>query len=282
MDRIRVRLFLLLCGALCVCVPTVRGHGQDPAPLARIVAAQGTNPVTVTLKVEVGVLFGGSEVDVLTPTGTVKATLVFPPNIDMVLRGDEVKGVTLRLTKPAGITGGLVSEPGRFANHAAALRALPQAAPPAPPPPPAASAASGGTVDACPYSPAELTAAFGVPFDDGKGTTRQISGGTSLHCTYVERQGSRSVILNQLVMAPAQLRASRSEWEKRLAGRLEPIVGDPDDAKWQVAQGDLTGITIHYLRSDRQVEFRLMGPGVTQGAAVAQWRTKVLSIRRLP
>lgn len=143
-ESINVKPTLLVCAVLSVCISSVQGAGQDPAPLARILAAQGTNPVTVTFKVEVR-------------AGT--------------------------LCQSCGGAAGV--------------------------------AAADAVASAC----------------TGPGST-----------------------------VPAELRASRSEWEKRLAGRLEPISGDPDGAKWQVAQGDVTGVTLHYLRNDRYVEFASWDP----------------------
>jgi hypothetical protein len=66
-----------------------------------------------------------------------------------------------------------------------------------------------------------------------------------------------------------------------LAGRLELIANDPDGAGWQVDQGDLTDVTLHYWRGMKQVEFRVSGVNRKDAAAVADMRRRVLSLRRL-
>lgn len=252
---------------------------SEPAALARIVAAEGTNPVTVTLKVDIGALFNGSDVDVLTPTGKVTARMSFPPNIDMLMKGDEVKGVRLQLQRPIAVANGLLAEAGKYADYAAAQKVLPKGSPPATPV--TTVAPSGATsANACPYTAAELTTALGIKMEEGRGRETPFAGGTGLSCTYGEIRGFRSVVVNQIVMPTTP--SMRAEFEKRFAGKMEPVAGDPDLAKWQVDQGDLTGVTLHYLRKDRQVEFRVMGVPMKDLSAVQQMRAKVLKLRRLP
>lgn len=251
----------------------------DPPALARIVTAEGTNPLTVTLKVAIGALFNGSDVDVLTPTGKVTAKMTFPPNLDMLMKGDEVKGIRLQLQRPMPVANGLLAETGKYADYATAQKALPTGAP-APPPVAAAAPAARPSAAACPYTAAELTTALGIKLEEGRGRETPFPGGTGLSCTYGEVRGFRSVFLNQIVMPATP--AARAEFEKRFAGKMEPVTGDPDLAKWQVDQGDLTGVTLHYLRQDHQVEFRVSGVPMKDLSAVQQMRARVLKLRRLP
>jgi hypothetical protein len=65
-----------------------------------------------------------------------------------------------------------------------------------------------------------------------------------------------------------------------LAGRLEPIAGDADGAAWQVGQGDLTDITLHYWRGNTGTEVRVSGVDQKNAAAVSAMRRNVLTLRR--
>jgi hypothetical protein len=252
---------------------------QDPAAVARILAVESTTPLRVTLKVDVGPLFNGTEFDVFSPKGKTTAKAAFPKYVDMMLQGDSVKGVTLQLAKPLDVTGGVVAERGRFADLASAQRSVPKAAMPVAK---AEVAAAPSTTAPCPYTPKELSAAVGITLEAGKGRETKFAGGGRYTCTYSEARGIRSVMTTQTVMSAADWAYSKSTWDKQKAGSFEAIPKDPDGGRWQINQGDLTGVTLLYLRNNSESEVRVNGVDMKNAAAVKAMRDRVLSLRRIP
>jgi hypothetical protein len=174
---------------------------------------------------------------------------------------------------------------GKFANLAAAQKAIGGGAAvtaSAETPAPAKAAANPfkESAAACPYTAAELSAALGVPFLEGRGTEYSFATGKSLSCQYTPARGFVHVAVNRQVMTAGDPKVNRASLERMLAGKVEPVAGDPDGAKWQVGQGDLTNVTLHYFRGNTGTEIRVSGVNMKDAAAVAAMRAKVLKLRR--
>ncbi len=265
--------------ASLLCVPTLSAQ-KDPGAVARILSVQSTSPLVVTLKVDVGYFYNGVDLDVFSPKGKTAAKPTFPKNIDMLMTGDSIPGVTLVLARPLDLAGGVVAERGRYPDVASAQRSMPIAPSKAANAAPAASAPP--TAQMCPYTPKELGAALGITLETGKGREMKFGGGGRYTCTYGEARGIRSVLTTQTVMSAADWAYSKSTWDKQKAGSFEAIAKDPDGARWQVNQGDLTGVTLVYLRNKSESEVRVMGVDMKNTAAVKAMRDRVLSLRRIP
>jgi hypothetical protein len=253
---------------------------DDPGAVARILSVQSTSPLSVTLKVGVGYFFNGKDLDVFSPKGKTTAKPTFPKNVEMLMPGDSITGVTLVLARPLDLAGGVVAERGKYADFASAQRSLPNAPAKSATSAPAASAPS--TAQVCPYSPKELGAALGITLEAGKGREAKFTGGGRYTCTYSEARGIRSVMVTQTVMSAADWAYSKSTWDKQKAGSFEAIAKDPDGARWQVNQGDLTGVTLLYLRNNSESEVRVNGVDMKNAAAVKAMRDRVLALRRIP
>lgn len=264
--------------------PTLRAQ-EDPGAVARIVRVESTAPLRVTLKVDVGYLVNGKALDVFSPKGKTTATPTFPKNIDLLMTGDSVAGVTLLLAQPLDLVGGVVAEQSRYANFAATQRGAKQdtkqgtaqAAPVS-----SAAGSSAAAADPCPYTTKELGTVLGITVGVGRGKGTPFSGGVSYRCSYDETAGLRSVMIIQTRMSAADWAYSKSTWDKQKAGSFEAIANDPDGARWQIGQGDLTGVTLVYLRSNAEIEVRVNGVDMKNVAAVKAMRNRVLALRRLP
>jgi hypothetical protein len=245
-----------------------------PKTIARVLSVEGG---TVTLECVVGSLTNGMTLDLLTAEGVAPVTVTLPSGLDLALTGDKPKGVTVSGGKVTA--GALIADRARFASLAEASAAAGPSKPAAAPETSAAPAVKTNPA-ACVFTPAELNSALGFEVVAGAGTERPFSGGSSLSCTYTEPKGSRSVLVNRTVMTtgPAAVNAAASK--KMLAGSLEPIPGDPDGAGWQVGQGDLTDVTLHYWRNNTGTEVRVGGVDQKNAAAVAEMRKRVLTLRR--
>jgi hypothetical protein len=245
-----------------------------PKTLARVLSVEGS---TVTLECVVGTLTNGMTLELLTAEGVAPVTVTLPSGLDLVLTGDKPKGVTVSGGKVS--VGALIADRARFASLAEASAAGGPSKPATVPETSAAPAFKPNPA-ACVFTPAELKAALGFEVGAGTGTERPFSGGSSLSCTYLEPKGSRSVVVNRTVMTtgPAAVNAAASK--KLLAGKLEPIPGDADGAGWQVGQGDLTDVTLHYWRDNTGTEVRVGGVDQKNAAAVAAMRKSVLKLRR--
>lgn len=244
--------------------------------VARVVSVEGE---TVTLLVVTGSLVNGDEVEVFTPSGKATAKVVTPSGIDLLLKGDSVKGVQLKGAKVGA--GAIAATKGQFESFAKAQAAAGGgAATPAPTPAPAPGLKDSQA--GCLFTAAEVQAALGFKVKAGRGTESAFTGGTSFSCRYLAEDGKdlRSLTLNRVVMSSRDA-ATTGELRKRLAGKLEPIAGDADQAVWQVDQGDLTDVTLHYVRGSASTEVRVGGVNVKDAAAVKAMRKRVLSLRRL-
>lgn len=265
--------------ASVLCVQTLSAQ-KDPGAVARILSVQSTAPLVVTLKMDVGYLFNGTDLDVFSPKGKTTAKPTFPKNVDMLTPGDSVPGVTLVLARPLDLAGGVVAERGRYPDLASAQRSMPNAPAKAASAAPASSAPSTAVV--CPYTTKELGAALGIALGAGVGREMKFGGGGRYTCTYGEARGFRSVMTTQTVMSAADWAYSKSTWDKQKAGSFEAIAKDADGARWQVNQGDLTGVTLIYLRSNSESEVRVNGVDMKNAAAVKAMRDRVLALRRIP
>jgi hypothetical protein len=89
-------------------------------------------------------------------------------------------------------------------------------------------------------------------------------------------------MISQTRMSAADWAYSKSTWDKQKAGSFEAIANDPDGARWQIGQGDLTGVTLVYLRGNAEIEVRVNGVDMKNAAAVKAMRDRVLALRRVP
>lgn len=132
------------------------------------------------------------------------------------------------------------------------------------------------------FKPAELQAAFGVPFADGKPQPPIAAGPVTLHaCRYEAKNFSLRVGADIYGTPEAAKQAQRA-----LAGKLVPIPGDPDGASFQEGQGDLTDPALHYTRGNVAIQLRIMGiyydsPG-DKAQAMQRMRQKLAALRRVP
>lgn len=247
---------------------------HPPKALGRVVSVEGT---TVTLELLLGSLGNDDELDVFTPRGQSVGKVKLPSDIGLVTRGDTVKGIAL-----VGATvepGALVADRGRFTSLAGASAALPGAS--------AATAADKRaeglkeSTAGCLFTPAELARSLGFEVGAGRGTEAASEWGTSYSCTWGEEKGRRSVTVRRMVLTTGDPATNWAQYKKTLAGRLEPIAGDSDQAVWQVDQGDLTGVTLHYFRGNTATAVRVSGVDMQDPRAVAGMRQAVLALRRL-
>jgi hypothetical protein len=247
---------------------------HPPKALGRVVSVEGT---TVTLELLLGSLGNNDELDVFTPRRHSVGKVKLPSDIGLVTRGDRVKGIAL-----VGATveaGALVADRGRFASLAGVSAALPGAS--------AATAAdkpADGLKEStagCLFTPAELARSLGFTVAAGRGTEVASGWGTSYSCTWGEEKGRRSVTVRRMVLTTGDPATNWAQYKKTLAGRLEPIGGDADQGVWQVDQGDLTGVTLHYFRGNTATSVRVSGVDIQDPRAVAAMRQAVLTLRRL-
>lgn len=133
--------------------------------------------------------------------------------------------------------------------------------------------------EACAYSVQELETALGIKLQGGRGSEVAFAGGKQLSCTY-SGKGLHSVTMTQVRMDNAASMAA--SYDRFKAGTMEPISGDADKARWQLGQGDLTAVTLDYLRGGTQTQVRVNGVNMKNPAEVAQMRARVQTLRRLP
>ncbi|KPF69956.1 hypothetical protein IP84_03520 [beta proteobacterium AAP99] len=140
-----------------------------------------------------------------------------------------------------------------------------------------------GKSTACPFTAAEVGAALGTKFEEGKAgkETPFGAGSVSRGCRYESK--NYTLMVNSIVYGtPVQAKDAF----KPMAGRLKPVAGDPDGAMLQEGQGDLTSPTVHYLRGAQHTELRILGiyysdPG-KKDAALKDFQGKLLKLRRVP
>lgn len=239
--------------------------------LARVVSSEGA---TVTLEVVSGAVVNGDQLDVFVDGKQSTVTVKLPSSVDLMMKGDTLKGVAL-----VGVTvtpGTLVTTKGAFASANAARQAFAGGAPVAPP---SAEPALKESTAGCVFTSEELSRALGFKVGAGKGTESAFSGGRSLTCQWAELKGLRFVVVNrQLLSGDAE--TNRLALRKMLAGRLEDVPRDPDHAAWQVDQGDLTDVTLHYFRDNVGTEVRVSGFDRKNRAVADELRRRVLTLRR--
>ncbi|HET7773555.1 MAG TPA: hypothetical protein VFK82_06995 [Burkholderiaceae bacterium] len=140
-----------------------------------------------------------------------------------------------------------------------------------------------GKSAACPFTAAEVGAALGTQFEEGKAGMEIPFGAGSVmrDCRYSSKQ--YSLMVKTIVYGtPVQAKDAF----KPMAGKLKPVAGDPDGALLQEGQGDLTSPTVHYLRGAQHTELRILGtyysdPG-KKAAALKAFQDKLLKLRRVP
>ncbi|MCA3178867.1 MAG: hypothetical protein O9345_18905 [Burkholderiaceae bacterium] len=137
-------------------------------------------------------------------------------------------------------------------------------------------------VPVCPFKPAELEAALGEKFADGKPGMAYGAGGIDVRsCQYDGRRWSLRVGMQVYKNPP-----DAKKFGMVLAGKLVPVAGDPDGAVFQEGQGDNTSPTVWYERKGVAVELRAMGlwysdPSKRQ-AEMEALRGKMAKLRRVP
>jgi hypothetical protein len=137
-------------------------------------------------------------------------------------------------------------------------------------------------VPVCPFKPAELEAALGEKFEEGKpGMAYGTSGIDVRSCQYASRRWSLRVGTQVYKNAP-----DAKKFGTALAGKLVPVAGDPDGAVFQEGQGDNTSPTVWYERRGTVMELRVGGvwysdPSRRQ-AEMEALRAKLAKLRRVP
>ena len=130
--------------------------------------------------------------------------------------------------------------------------------------------------EGCLYTPAAIEAALGFKVNEGKGTEVGFPGGRSLSCTYGS-SGRNAVMLKVERMD----KPGAFDGPSGMAGRAEPVAGDPDRAYWQVGQGDLTDVALTYVRGNNRTQVRVTGVNMKDKDAVDAMRARVLKLPRV-
>jgi|CXWL01.1.fsa_nt_gi hypothetical protein len=130
------------------------------------------------------------------------------------------------------------------------------------------------TIDACVFTPAEVSAALTGSYAAGI-PVAPIPGAPRRDCTYDEQSGMGQLRVNVTWLEPSSAATSRAMMLNMLAGGSAPMAGDPDGAIFQ-DQTDLGTYALHYSRGNLLYEVRLMA--FRGGAAAA--REKLLRLRR--
>jgi hypothetical protein len=131
--------------------------------------------------------------------------------------------------------------------------------------------------EGCLYTTQAIEAALGLKVGEGKGTEVGFPGGKSLSCTY-GGTGRHSVMLRIEKMD----KPGAFEGPGAMAGKAEPIAGDPDKAYWQVGQGDMTDVSLTYVRGNNRTQVRVTGVDMKNKSAVDAMRAKVIKLQRVP
>lgn len=148
---------------------------------------------------------------------------------------------------------------------------------------PAIGAAQAPTLAPCPFKPAELQAALGVPFAEGKAEP-------ALSASDLVRESCRYNAKNYTLMVSttryARGLSDPSLAFKGLGGKLVPIPNDPDNAVYQEGQGDNTSPAVHYFRKSVTVELRVLGIYYSSPSSrekdMQVLREKMAKLRRVP
>lgn len=155
-------------------------------------------------------------------------------------------------------------------NSSAGASAPAVAAPPA-----LAQSVALEAIDACVFTPAEVSAALTGSYAAGV-PVAPIPGAPRRDCTYDEQSGGMGQLrVNITWLEPSSAATSRAMMLNMLAGGTTPMAGDADGAIFQ-DQTDLGTYALHYGRGNLLYEVRLM---TFQGGAAAA-REKLLTLRR--
>lgn len=151
---------------------------------------------------------------------------------------------------------------------------------------PLAALAQSGAPGPCLLTVAEISSALGVSAKEARpGLSMNLGPATMQDCRYKLAQGGREFTLMLKTMRYTRTVTPAQHFES-LAGRLTPVPGDPDGARFQEGQGDLTDPALHYFRGGVGVELRLMGTWYTGTSATPKeldaWRKKLATVRRVP
>jgi|JRYK01.1.fsa_nt_gb hypothetical protein len=139
---------------------------------------------------------------------------------------------------------------------------------------------------ACPLNAAQIGPALGVAVLEAKPGLRLDMGGSTLQdCRYKLKLDRREFTL-MLKTTTYNRSVDPQQHYQALAGRLTPVPNDPDQARLQEGQGDLTSPAVHYFRRGVGVELRLLGtyyqdlkPTESEFSA---WGRKLLALPRIP
>jgi hypothetical protein len=134
----------------------------------------------------------------------------------------------------------------------------------------------------CPFTPAELQAALGVPVKEGVAQPEIDAGPMVMRsCRYAAKDWSLRVGTT-VYRSADEAKAGAALG----AGTKVPIPGDPDGAFFQEGQGDLTGPVVRYARGPIAVELRAMGTWYadarTKDASMRALRQTLATLRRIP
>ena len=233
----------------------------------------------VTVDVDRGSVKNNTAIELLAPTGKAAGVIVLPDGIGEIRKGMSVRRVVIQGAGPVA-PGAYLSTPGAFADFAAADKDWKMVMQPA-----GASPNAGKTdpdalrARSCPFREEELNKVFDVPFRIGRSNQTPFTGGESLSCYY---ESPRMTLMVEQTFHPSTGPQNTGR-ERAFAGNFEAIPRDPDVAAWQVAQGDLTHVALHYTRPGVNVHIRILsGVDMKNKAAVDAARAKVLSLRRIP
>ena len=139
---------------------------------------------------------------------------------------------------------------------------------------------------ACRFTAAQLGQALGAQVSEGKpGLSMPLGGATLQDCRYQVKSGKAgfTLMLKTTVYTRSVTPAQHFE---SLAGRLVAVPNDPDGARWQEGQGDLTSPALHYFRKGTGVELRILGTyyeGMkATEAEFKAWQKKLAALPRVP
>jgi len=142
--------------------------------------------------------------------------------------------------------------------------------------------AQASNFNACPFKPAELQAAFGVSFAEGKAGPPLNAGTLTMHSCRYESKDYSVRVESQVYQNPADARKAAMIG----AGKRVPIPNDPDGAAYQEGQGDLTDPAVHYSRGNVAMHLRIMGLYYKEASKKDQellvMREKLAKLRRVP
>jgi hypothetical protein len=134
----------------------------------------------------------------------------------------------------------------------------------------------------CPFTPAELQAALGVPVKDGVPQPELNAGSLVMRSCRYEAKGW-SLRVGTTVYGTANEAKAGAAFG---AGTKRLIPGDPDGAYFQEGQGDLTDPVVRYARGNVAVELRGLGTyypdAKSKEAAMRALREKLATLRRVP